>query len=84
MVLTMFLLGLVYVVLIGALVAAGAAAVAIVPIALVFLSLQLFTSDKIAMATLGVKEVTPSRSPSCTGSSNGCACRPTCPSRACA
>ncbi len=63
MALTIFLLGLVYVVFIGALIAAGVAALAIVPIALVFLLLQLFTSDKIAMATLGVKEVTPEQEP---------------------
>ena len=63
MALTIFLLGAVYVVFIGALFAAGASAAAIVPIALVFLLLQLFTSDKIAMATLGVKEVTPEQEP---------------------
>jgi heat shock protein HtpX len=63
MALTMFLLGLVYVVFIAALFAAGTSAVAIVPIALVFLLLQLYTSDKIAMATLGVKEVTPEQEP---------------------
>jgi heat shock protein HtpX len=63
MALTMFLLGLVYVVFIGALIAAGAAALTILPIALVFLALQLFTSDKIAMATLGVKEVSPEQEP---------------------
>jgi len=63
MALTIFLLGAVYVVFIGALFAAGASAAAIVPIALVFLLLQLFTSDKIAMATLGVKEVSPEQEP---------------------
>jgi heat shock protein HtpX len=63
MAVTIFLLGLVYVVFIGALFAAGASAAAIVPIALVFLLLQLFTSDKIAMATLGVKEVSPEQEP---------------------
>jgi heat shock protein HtpX len=63
MLLTMFLLGLVYVVFVGVLIAAGAAAVSIVAIALVLLLVQLFTSDKIAMATMGVKEVSPAEEP---------------------
>jgi heat shock protein HtpX len=63
MILTMFLLGLVYVVFVGALIAAGAAAASIVVIALFMLGLQFFTSDKIALATLGAKEVTPEQEP---------------------
>ena len=63
MLLTMFLLGLVYVVFVGALIAAGAAAATVVAVALVLLVFQLFTSDKIAMATMGVKEVTPAQEP---------------------
>jgi len=63
MLLTMFLLGLVYVVFVGVLLAVGAAAISVVAIALVLLLVQLFTSDKIAMATLGVKEVTPAQEP---------------------
>jgi heat shock protein HtpX len=63
MLLTMFLLGLVYVVFVGALIAAGAAAGVIVIVALGLLLLQLFSSDKIAMATLGVKEVSPAEEP---------------------
>ena len=63
MLLTMFLLGLMYVVFIGVLLAAGAAAVFVVAIALVLLLVQLFTSDKIAMATMGVKEVTHAQEP---------------------
>ena len=63
MLLTMFLLGLVYVVFVGVLFAVGAGAVTIVVVALVLLLLQLFTSDKIAMATLGVKEVSPAEEP---------------------
>jgi heat shock protein HtpX len=63
MLLTMFLLGLVYVVFVGVLIAAGAAAISVVAIALVLLLVQLFTSDKIAMATMGVKEVTPAEEP---------------------
>jgi heat shock protein HtpX len=60
---TMFLLGLVYAVLIGALFAAGAGAAFIVVIAGFLLVMQLFTSDKIALATLGAKEVTPEEQP---------------------
>jgi heat shock protein HtpX len=63
MLLTMFLLGLVYVVFVGVLFAAGAAAGTIVVIALVLLALQLLGSDKIAMATMGVKTVTPAQEP---------------------
>ena len=82
MLLTMFLLVVVYIVLIGALFAVGASGVTILVVALGLLAVQLFTSDKIAMGTMGVKEVSPPRSPSCTASSSGSACRPTCPSRA--
>jgi heat shock protein HtpX len=63
MLLTMFLLGLVYVVFIGVLFAAGAAAGFIVIFAVGLLLMQLFTSDKIAMATMGVKEVTAAQEP---------------------
>jgi heat shock protein HtpX len=63
MLLTMFLLGLVYVVFLGVLFAVGASALTLVAVALVLLVLQLFTSDKIAMATLGVKEVSPEQEP---------------------
>src|SRR6516165_9763023 len=63
MLLTMFLLGLVYVVFVGALVVAGAGAGIIVAVAVVLLLLQLFTSDKLAMASLGVKEVSPAEEP---------------------
>jgi heat shock protein HtpX len=63
MVLTLFLLGLVYVIFIAALIAAGAGAALIVVVALVLLMLQMFTSDKLAMATLGVKEVSPAEEP---------------------
>jgi len=63
MLLTLFLLGLVYVVFVGVLFAAGAAAGLIVVVALVLLLVQFFGSDKIAMATLGVKEVTPAQEP---------------------
>jgi heat shock protein HtpX len=63
MLLTMFLLGLVYVVFIGVLFAAGAGAGLIVVVALVLLVAQLFGSDKLAMATMGVKEVSPAEEP---------------------
>ena len=63
MLLTMFLLGLLYVVFVGVLFAAGAGAGVIVVVAVGLLLLQLFASDKIAMATLGVKEVSPADEP---------------------
>jgi heat shock protein HtpX len=63
MLLTMFLLGLVYVVFVGVLFAAGAGASVIVVVAVVLLLVQLFASDKLAMATLGVKETTPAQEP---------------------
>ncbi len=63
MLLTMFLLGLVYAVLIGVLFAVGAGAAVIVVVAGGLLGLQFFTSDKIALRTLGAKEVTPAQEP---------------------
>jgi heat shock protein HtpX len=59
MLMTIFLLGLIYVVFVGVLFAAGAGAGIIVAVAVVLLFLQLFASDKIALATMGVKEVSP-------------------------
>jgi heat shock protein HtpX len=63
MVLTMFLLGLVYAVLVGVLIAVGAGGVTILVVALGLLGLQLFSSDKIAMGMMRVKEVTPQEEP---------------------
>jgi len=63
MVMTLFLLGLVYAVLIGVLIAVGAGGVTILVVALALLGLQLFTSDKIAMGMMGVKEVSPAEEP---------------------
>ncbi|HEY5045698.1 MAG TPA: zinc metalloprotease HtpX [Solirubrobacteraceae bacterium] len=63
MLLTLFLLGLVYAVFIGVLVAVGAGAGIIVIVAVVLLVAQLFASDKIALATLGAKEVSPAEAP---------------------
>ncbi len=63
MLITMFLLGLVYVVFVGVLFAAGAAAGLIVAVALVLLLVQFFGADKIALASMGVKEVSPAQEP---------------------
>jgi heat shock protein HtpX len=63
MALTLFLLGLLYVVFVGVLFAAGAGASLIVVVAVVLLLVQLFGSDKLAMAALGLKEVTPEEEP---------------------
>jgi len=63
MLLTMFLLVVLYIVLIGALFAVGASGVTILVVALGLLAVQLFTSDKIAMSTMGVKEVSPAEEP---------------------
>jgi heat shock protein HtpX len=60
---TMFLLGLVYVVFVGVLFAVGAAAGTIVVVAVAILAIHLFGSDRIAMATMGVREVTPEQEP---------------------
>jgi len=63
MLLTIFLLGLVYAILIAVLIAAGAGAVTIAVIAAALFALQLFTSDKIALYSMGAKEVTPQEAP---------------------
>jgi heat shock protein HtpX len=63
MLLTLFLLGLVYVVFVGVLIAVGAGAGIIIVVAVVLLIFQITSSDKIAMATLGVKEVSPAEQP---------------------
>jgi heat shock protein HtpX len=63
MVLTMFLLVVVYIVLVAALFAVGASGITILIVALGLLAVQLFTSDKIAMGTMGVKEVSPAQEP---------------------
>jgi heat shock protein HtpX len=63
MLFTMFLLGLLYVVFVGVLFIAGAGAGVIVVVAVALLLIQLFTSDKLAMASLGVKETTPAQEP---------------------
>ncbi|MFI5037114.1 MAG: zinc metalloprotease HtpX [Solirubrobacterales bacterium] len=63
MLMTMFLLGLLYVVFVGVLFAVGAGAGLIVVVAVVLLLVQLFGSDKLAMATMGVKEASPAEEP---------------------
>ena len=63
MLLTLFLLGLVYAILVAALIAAGAGAVTIAIVAAVLFGVQLFTSDKIALYSMGAKEVSPQQYP---------------------
>jgi heat shock protein HtpX len=63
MALTLFLLGALYVVLIVALLAAGAGAIFVAVIAIVLLSLQFFFSDKLALHAMGAREVTPEEAP---------------------
>jgi heat shock protein HtpX len=63
MLFTMFLLGLVYVAFVGVLFAAGANAGVIVVIAGGLALAQLFLSDKIGLAAMGAKEVTPEQAP---------------------
>jgi heat shock protein HtpX len=63
MLLTLFLLGLVYAVLVGVLVAAGAGAVTIAVVAGALFLIQFFTSDKIALYSMGAREVSPAQAP---------------------
>jgi heat shock protein HtpX len=63
MLLTLFLLGLLYVALVGVLFASGASGVTIAVIAGALLVGQFFLSDKIGLAAMGAKEVTPEQAP---------------------
>jgi heat shock protein HtpX len=63
MLLTLFLLGLVYVVFVGVLFAAGVNAGLIVVIAVGLSAAQLFTSDKLALHAMGGRVVTPQEAP---------------------
>jgi heat shock protein HtpX len=63
MLFTIFLLGLVYAVLIAVLIASGAGAITIAVIAAALFGVQLFTSDKIALYSMGAREVTPQEAP---------------------
>jgi heat shock protein HtpX len=63
MLLTMFLLGLLYVALVGALLAAGTGVVLMVVIVGALSFGQLFFSDKLALSAMGAKEVSPEEAP---------------------
>jgi heat shock protein HtpX len=63
MLLTMFLLGLVYVVLVGALVASGASGVTIIIIGGGLFLFQVFSSQKLALRAMGAREVSPQEAP---------------------
>jgi len=63
MILTLFLLGALYVVFAGALFAAGANGVLILVICGGLAFFQLFTSDKLALHAMGAREVTPQEAP---------------------
>ena len=60
---TAFLLGLVYVVLIAVLIAAGAGAVTVAIIAGALFLVQYFTADKLALASMGAREGTAEEAP---------------------
>src|SRR5947208_14414703 len=60
---TMLLLGLVYVIFVGALFAAGVNAAVIIVVAGGFALLQLFASDKMALAAMGARVVSPAEAP---------------------
>jgi heat shock protein HtpX len=63
MVFTLFLLGLLYVALIGALLAAGTGLILMVVIIGALSAAQLFFSDRLALAAMGAKEVSPQEAP---------------------
>ena len=63
MLFTMFLLGLLYVALMGAMFAAGANGVMIAVIAIGLAAFQLFSSDKLALRAMGAQEVSPADAP---------------------
>jgi heat shock protein HtpX len=63
MLVTLFLLFLVYAVFVGVLVAAGAGAVLILVVCAAFLALQFFASDKLALSAMGAHEVSPQEAP---------------------
>jgi heat shock protein HtpX len=60
---TLFLLGLLYVAFVGALIAAGAGAITLVVVIGALTAAQLFFSDKLALAAMGAKEVSPADAP---------------------
>jgi heat shock protein HtpX len=63
MLLTLFLLGLLYVGFVGALASAGAGAVTMLVVISALMLGQLFLSDKLALRAVGAKEVTPEQAP---------------------
>jgi heat shock protein HtpX len=63
MLMTLFLLGLLYVAFVGALIAAGAGAVTLVVVIGAITAAQLFFSDKLALHAMGAKEVSPAEAP---------------------
>jgi|SRR5262245_33219686 heat shock protein HtpX len=63
MVITLFLLGAVYALLIGVLFAAGASGITILVVGVGLLALQFFTSDKLALRAMGAHEVSPQEAP---------------------
>jgi heat shock protein HtpX len=63
MVVTIFLLGLVYALLVGVLFAAGASGITILLVAGGLLALQFFTSDKLALRSMGAHEVSAQEAP---------------------
>ncbi|MET0835765.1 MAG: zinc metalloprotease HtpX [Thermoleophilaceae bacterium] len=63
MLLTLFLLGLLYVVFVGVLITAGAGVVTIVVVMGALSFAQLFFSDKIALSAMGAKQVSPEEAP---------------------
>ncbi|MEV4798723.1 zinc metalloprotease HtpX [Nonomuraea sp. NPDC049421] len=63
MVVTMFLLGLLYVVFVGVLIALGAQALTVLVLAGAFLLVQYFLSDRIALFAMHGREVSPQEAP---------------------
>ena len=63
MVITVLLLGLIYVVLIAVLIAAGVGAIAVAVIGCVLFLVQYFSSGQLALASMGADPVTPSQAP---------------------
>ncbi|HKR98538.1 MAG TPA: zinc metalloprotease HtpX [Candidatus Dormibacteraeota bacterium] len=63
MVITLFLLGAVYAVLIGVLFAAGASGITILVVGVGLLAVQFFASDKLALRAMGAHEVSPQEAP---------------------
>jgi heat shock protein HtpX len=63
MLVTIFLLGAVYALLVGVLFAAGASGITILLVAGGLLALQFFTADKLALRSMGAQEVSPQEAP---------------------